>query len=147
MLSRRGDVGRGRPRFAVAAVAMSVMASIVIGPPSAHAARPQPGGHYSDCTSASCSVGFAVSRDGRSVRGFSVYARCTPAPPAVRRMRINSSGEFSYRGTMRVGDRRIRVELSARFVSRRLARGTVRYRGERCDTRRMPFRATRDSAR
>ncbi len=128
----------------ILALAVAVASASLVGAPAAAAAKPQRGGHYSDCTSALCAVGFAVSRDGRFVRGFSVYARCTPAPPAIRRMRIAASGAFGYRGTMRVGKQRVRVELSARFVSRRLAEGSVRYRGKRCDTRRLPFRATLD---
>lgn len=145
MLSRARDMARaGRALARLAALSAAIASASLVGAPLAAGAEPKRGGHYSDCTSARCSVGFAVTRDGRSVRGFSVYARCTPAPPAIQRMRIAASGAFGYRGTMRVGSRRIRVEVSGRFVSRRLAKGTVRYRGGGCDTRTLPFRATLD---
>lgn len=131
-------------RVATPALIVATLAVWVASSATAEAAQPRPGAHYSDCTTARCSVGLAISPDGRFVRGFSVYARCTPAPPAVPRMRIASSGAFRYHGAMWVGRRQVVVEISARFVSRGVARGTVRYRRAGCDTGRLPFRATLD---
>jgi hypothetical protein len=42
-----------------------------------------------------------VSGDARFVRQFTVYARCTPVPPPVARMRVRSTVRFVFDGTLR----------------------------------------------
>ena len=100
--------------------------------PPVGAVRPVPGGGYIFGTGGT----LLVSPDGRSIGRFQAFVDCAPKMPLTGIV-IDLDGAFV--GVGRVGT--TAFELSGRFESSRLARGSVRFHKPGCDSGRITFAA------
>ena len=131
-------------RSMLRAVLLGLAVAALVIPATALAAKPKPGGSYGDCAGNRCTVSeIKVSADGSKVVGFHAYTKCNPVPiitfPA---MRITPAGTFSFSGRVKdVIKNSIKVEVSGKFVSASVVRGTLRFSTATCNSKTLSYRA------
>ena len=119
------------------------LAALVI-PVAALAATPTPGGSYGDCAGNTCMVSqIKVSANGSKVVVFHAYTKCNPVPiTTIPALRITPAGTFSYSGRVKdVIKNTIKVQISGKFVSASVVRGTLRYSTASCNSKTLSYRA------
>jgi hypothetical protein len=130
--------------YFVRAALLSVSVAALALPSAALAAQPKPGGSYRDCTGAHCKVNeIKVSADGSKVVQFIAYTDCNRLPFASSpALKITAAGTFSFAGPRTDVTRKVvKVEISGKFVTASLVRGTMRFSTPKCNSKTLSYRA------
>ena len=131
-------------RSMLRAVLLGLAVAALVIPAAALAATPKAGGSYGDCTGNTCKVSqIKVSANGSKVVVFQAYTKCNPVPivtfPALR---ITPAGTFSFSGRVKdVLQHSIKAEISGKFVSASVVRGTLRFSTANCNSKTLSYRA------
>ena len=107
-----------------AGVACAVVVAVVLSG-SALAAKPK-AGSYVDKQGNIYKIQLDVAKSKRKLTP-SYYNKCSPVP-VIYKAKINKRGKFKYHGTVtNVVEDQVKIKLKGRFVSKKKAKGTVKY--------------------
>jgi hypothetical protein len=120
-------------RFTRRAAALAGGVAALALPAAAMAGSAQPvadGNYCMNCTAKVLPGTFHVSKDGKSIDGFTYYDKCAPVPvPKMPKIAIHD-GKFSFTGTLvDVTKRKLEFTVKGSFVSSHLATGVVNATG------------------
>jgi hypothetical protein len=123
---------------------VAVVACLLAVPAVAGAVTPKKNSHFAYCTSKNnCPLSFDTAKNGKSVKNFTFYNKCSSVPVLLPAIKIKS-GRFKFSGTRKnVIGKEIQVKISGRFVTPKKAKGSVTYTRSDCSANAVKFTAKR----